>query len=60
VANTVAPLIGGWLALYGYHWLFIASTVLGLLGLILLHIWVEDPRHRSARPKLQSPLSDSP
>jgi MFS family permease len=59
VANTVAPLIGGWLALYGYHWLFIASIVLGLLGLILLHVWVEDPRHRSARPSLQLPLSDS-
>jgi MFS family permease len=55
LANTVAPLVGGWLALYGYHWLFFAST---LLGLILLHIWVEDPRHRNTAPKVQPSASE--
>lgn len=44
VINMVAPLIGGWIALAGYPWLFAASAALGLVALGLLHVWVADPR----------------
>ncbi|MCB0115768.1 MAG: MFS transporter [Caldilineaceae bacterium] len=43
--NMAAPLIGGWIALMGYGWLFAVSTVVALAGAVLLRFWVQDPRH---------------
>jgi MFS family permease len=43
--NMIAPLIGGWIALIGYSWLFAICTGIGLIGILLLHFWVSDPRH---------------
>lgn len=43
--NLVAPLIGGWIALMGYNWLFAVCTVIALAGTLLLRFWVQDPRH---------------
>lgn len=44
VVSIVGPLIGAWLALSGYNWLFAISAVASLLALVLLHWWVQEPR----------------
>ena len=54
LANTLvapgailAPLVGGWLAdSAGYPAAFIASAIGGLLTALILHVIVQDPRHR--------------
>ncbi len=43
--NLVAPLLGGWIALMGYAWLFALCSVIALIAVALLHFWVKDPRH---------------
>jgi MFS family permease len=44
----LAPVLGGWLATWaGYRGLFLAATILSLLGAILLGVWVREPRHAS-------------
>lgn len=44
VGNTIAPLVGGLLATIAYSWVFATSTILGVLGLILLWTTVREPR----------------
>jgi MFS family permease len=44
VVSMVAPLLGAWLALIGYNWLFAASAFVSLLALIALRWWVQEPR----------------
>ena len=52
LANTIpgifiafAPLLGGWLAtITGYSWVFVLSCVFGVIGFIILHWTVRDPR----------------
>jgi MFS family permease len=46
VVSMVGPLIGAWLAIAGYNWLFAASAILSLLAMIALHWWVKEPRYR--------------
>ena len=42
---TVAPLIGGWLAItVGYNGLFLTALVIASLGGLLMLIWVREPR----------------
>jgi MFS family permease len=48
VAAAVAPMVGGWLAgAVGYRGLFAVAFVIGLVGLVLLHWWVREPRPRA-------------
>lgn len=45
MAGIGAPLVGGWLALTGYPTVFLLSGSLSLLSLVLLLVWIQDPRH---------------
>lgn len=46
---TLAPLLGGWLALaLGYQGMFAVATVFAALGTVLLVVWVREPRVASA------------
>ncbi len=44
IAGSIAPLIGAGLALRGYAWLFACSAILSLLSMMLLQLWVKEPR----------------
>lgn len=55
IANLVAPLIGGWIALMGYDSLFLLSAVGGCLGLLLLRFWVLDPRYKTVAERTAVP-----
>lgn len=39
-----APLLGVWLARFGYQWLFVLSAILCLVSWLLMHWWVKEPR----------------
>ncbi len=43
-AAMTAPLLGAALAAYSYNWLFAASTVVSLMGLVAMRWWVKEPR----------------
>jgi MFS family permease len=45
IALAVAPLLGGWIAGYGYGWLFGCSALLGVVAIFLLQLTVREPRH---------------
>jgi MFS family permease len=45
IALALAPLLGGWVAGFGYTMLYGASTLLGLGAVILLHWTVAEPRY---------------
>jgi MFS family permease len=51
-ANVVAPLLGGWIAGYGFAQLFGAGTLVGIVALVLLVVTVADPR-RAVKPVVQ-------
>jgi MFS family permease len=43
---TLAPLLGGWLAItLGYSGLFLTALVIASLGGLLMVLWVREPRH---------------
>jgi MFS family permease len=44
IGNSIAPLVGGWLAGLSYSWLFALSAALNLIGLIAMRWSVRDPR----------------
>jgi MFS family permease len=44
IGNSLAPLIGGWLAGFSYAWLFALSALFSLVGLIMMRWYVNDPR----------------
>ena len=46
--NVVIPMVGGWLATFSYTYLFALSAAAGLLGVLLMWLWVADPRHAGA------------
>jgi MFS family permease len=48
IISMIGPMLGGWIALLGYSWLFALCTGIGLIGLALLRFWVVDPRHQTA------------
>lgn len=44
-ASAIAPLLGGWLAtLAGYQGMFVVALFTGVLGALLMTIWVSEPR----------------
>lgn len=45
IASGLAPLLGGWIAGFGYPWLFGVGAVIGAAALIWLQFGVADPRH---------------
>jgi MFS family permease len=47
LANVFAPLIGTALAEISFSWVFGLSVVLSLVGWIVLHFWVREPRYAS-------------
>jgi MFS family permease len=50
IASGIAPILGGWLAaVSGYHWLFLAALSACILGYVLIHWFVKDPRHATIR-----------
>jgi MFS family permease len=49
VSSGLAPLLGGWVATFGYTWLFGASAVVGIAALLWLVLGVADPRARALR-----------
>ncbi len=46
--NVVIPLAGSWLATISYTYLFALSAAASLLGVLLMAVWVADPRHTPA------------
>jgi DHA2 family multidrug resistance protein len=54
VAPIFGPVLGGWLTdNYSWRWIFYVNLPFGLLGILLLHIFVEDPPYlRNAKEKL--------
>jgi MFS family permease len=51
VVSAIAPLLGGWLALYfGYPPLFIISTIFGVASLVILRWFVREPRFATQEP----------
>lgn len=44
VGGAIAPIIGGFLAVYSYDWLFLASTLLSAATLLLLIFVMKEPR----------------
>ena len=46
----LAPILGGWLADFGFEALFAIMTVCGAVGGLLLLAWVQEPRHRAPAP----------
>jgi MFS family permease len=57
IALALAPLLGGWVARFGYGWLFGASALLGLVAVILLQLTVVEPRHiEPSVTKLAEPI----
>jgi len=46
----LAPILGGWLADFGFETLFILMSFFGLAGGILLFTWVKEPRYNPPQP----------
>ncbi|MGD8855168.1 MAG: MFS transporter [Chloroflexota bacterium] len=44
IVSMAGPLLGTWLAIAGYDWLFVVSAVVSLLALLAMHWWVQEPR----------------
>jgi MFS family permease len=44
VVSIIAPLLGAWLAILGYGWLFAAGTAINLVAAAAMHWWVKEPR----------------
>ena len=54
VISMIGPLIGAWLAIAGYTWLFAVSAFVSLLALVALHWWVKEPRFTGAMEQVAS------
>jgi MFS family permease len=48
LASIVAPLLGAWLAVLDYSWLFAAGAAVNLVALVVMHWWVKEPRWTAA------------
>ena len=46
----LAPILGGWLADFGFDALFILMAICGLVGGVLLFTWVKEPRYNPSEP----------
>jgi len=52
LVSMVAPLLGAWLALAGYNWLFALSVLANLAAFVLMRYWVQEPRRVTAVVKV--------
>lgn len=61
IGSGIAPLVGGWLAGFGYNWLFVLSIGLNLISLALFRWYVGEPRftsgHLTDNSSVRLPLS---
>jgi MFS family permease len=48
LTNIAAPLVGAYLSTLSYPWLFATSAAVSLLAMLLLHLWVHEPRWAAA------------
>ena len=56
IFSIISPLIGGLLAtITGYQALFIIATLMGLLGFVMLAVFVRDPRSQQSKNALPKP-----
>jgi MFS family permease len=55
IASAVAPLIGGLLAVFHYDWVFLASAILSVAGLIVLRLRVTEPRRQTEFFEVNTP-----
>jgi MFS family permease len=44
LASIIAPLIGAWLAVLDYGWLFAVGAAVNLVAALVMHWWVKEPR----------------
>jgi MFS family permease len=44
IVSILAPLLGAWLAILGYSWLFAVGTIINLVVAAAMHWWVKEPR----------------
>ena len=55
ITSGIAPIIGGFLAgLLGFKSMFTITAAFGVIGFILLHWWVQEPRKAAAFDRLKS------
>jgi MFS family permease len=59
IISIIGPLIGAWLAIAGYGWLFAVSAFVSLLALVTLHWWVKEPRFAGAVEQVAGEQSGS-
>jgi MFS family permease len=52
IGSGIAPILGGLIAAYSYTWLFAASTLFSVAGVIFLHWTVREPRWQSETQKV--------
>lgn len=52
VISMIGPLLGAWLATAGYNPLFSLSAFVGLLALVAMRWWVQEPRFKNAPEKV--------
>ncbi|MDH3627718.1 MAG: MFS transporter [Acidobacteriota bacterium] len=65
IGVSIGPAVGGLIALYSYHWLFIVDAITCWVAAIVLHIFLAGPRvHAEDRaqpdPNSISPWTDGP
>ncbi|MFK7804290.1 MAG: MFS transporter [Anaerolineae bacterium] len=44
IGSMIAPIVGAWLAIAGYEWLFVFSMVASVVAFFMLRYWVKEPR----------------
>jgi MFS family permease len=44
LASIIAPLVGAWLAILDYGWLFAVGAAVNLIAALVMHWWVKEPR----------------
>jgi putative MFS transporter len=49
IVSVIGPLLGAWLALSDYNWLFAASALFGLLAFAVMRWWVKEPRKEEVK-----------
>jgi DHA2 family multidrug resistance protein len=54
VAPIIGPILGGWITdNFSWRWIFLINIPIGLLGLVMQHMFVEDPPYlKGDKPKI--------
>ena len=53
IGSMIAPVIGAWLALAGYEWLFVFSMGASVVAFLMMRFWVREPRFELADASAQ-------